>query len=220
MKYSLFTTMIHNGGTNTKNRPRKGAGIGNPSEDKPQCRIVRIGGRKLRNKKSIERHLKGIKAGDRVVLQYAGNYCDYDWAAVSANPDGEHLPAVNFGQFRELYNYAIRQIQTLGATAALLTLPALLPQRFFDHICRNLNRSHILHWVGDDVCRFNRWREEYNDEILSLASHHGLPVIDISRDLLQRSHIENCYDDNGMLPNSSGQAVIAELVAEWNRKQA
>ena len=161
MKYSLFTTMIHNGGTNTKNRPRKGAGNGNPSEDKPQCRIVRIGGRKLRNKKSIERHLKGIKAGDRVVLQYVGNYCDYDWAAVSANPDGEHLPAVNFGQFRELYNYAIRQIQTLGATAALLTLPALLPQRYFDHICRNLNRSHILHWVGDDVCRFNRWREEY-----------------------------------------------------------
>ena len=219
MKFNIFSSMIHSGANTDKNRIHKGAGTANtkPAENNPKCKIIRIGGHKLRKTKSIERRLKDVKPDDRVVLEYNGNYCDYDWAAIASNPDGEHMPAVNFGQFRELYNYTLARIQTIGAKAALLTLPSLLPQRYFDHVSRNLNRKHIMHWIGDDVCNLNRWREEFNDEILSLASQHQVPLIDISKDLLQRSHIDDCYTDDGMHPNSTGQGVITEIVAEWNR---
>ncbi len=221
MRYSIFSNMI-NGGTSAKNRPSKGAGSSRAShaEATPSCRIVRIGGHKLREKKSLDRRLKDVKAGDWVVLEYGGNYCDYDWAAISAYPDGEHSPAFSFGQFREIYSYAITRIQALGAKAALLTLPALLPQRYFDHVSRNLDRKHILHWLRNDVCNLNRWHDEYNDEILSLAAQYHILVIDISKDLLLLSHAEDCYKDDGMHPNGRGQGVIAELVANWHNRQA
>ena len=221
MKYSLLYNMIHGGNTTAKNRPTKGGGSGNPSpsHSEPGYKIVRIGGHKLREKKSIDRRLKGVKAGDYVIFEYGGNYWDYNWAAVSAYPDGEHQPAFSFGQFREAYDYAIARTQALEAKAVLLTLPALLPQRYFDHVSRNLDHKRILHWLRDDVCNLNHWRDEYNDEILSLASQHQVPVIDISNALLRRSHADDCYSDDGMHPNSRGHGVIAELIDGWVHRQ-
>ncbi len=219
MRYSIFHNMIH-GDAISHNHPHKGAGQSKSKLSKPECKVIRIGGHKLREQKSIERRLKGIEAGDCVALEYGGNYCEYDWAAISSYPDADHSPAVSFGQFRETYSYAISRLQAIGAHVALLTLPAMLPQRYFDHISRNLNHKHILHWLGDDVCNLSRWREEFNDEILSLASQHQLPVIDISKALLQRSHAEDGYANDGMHPNSTGHGIIAELVANWQRSQA
>lgn len=221
MKYSLFYTMIHGGNTTAKNRPHKGGSSSNPSSStEPGCKIVRIGGHKLREKKSIDRRLKGVKAGDYIIIEYGGNYCDYNWAAIAAYPDSDHQPAFSFGQFRETYDYAITRIQSLGAKAALLTLPALLPQRYFDHVSHNLDHKRILHWLGNDVCNLNNWRDEYNDEILSLAAQRQVPVIDISNALLRLSHADNCYNDDGMHPNSVGHGVITEMVNGWVQRQA
>ena len=220
MKYSLFYTMIHGGNTTAKNHPHKGGSSSNPSSStEPGCKIVRIGGHKLREKKSIDRRLKGVKAGDYIIIEYGGNYCDYNWAAIAAYPDSDHQPAFSFGQFRETYDYAITRIQSLGAKAALLTLPALLPQRYFDHVSHNLDHKHILLWLDNDVCTLNRWHDEYNDEILSLAAQYGVPVIDISNALLRLSHTDDCYADDGMHPNSTGHGLIAEMVGEWIHRQ-
>ena len=221
MKFNIFSSMIHSGATTGKNRIHKGAGTANtePAEYKPKCKIIRIGGHQLREKKSIDRRLKDIKPHDYVVLEYNGNYCDYDWAAISAYPDGDHRPATNFGQFRETYDYAITRIQSLGASAVLLSLPALLPQRHFDHISHNLDRKHILLWLHNDVCTLNRWHDEYNDEILSLAAQYGVPVIDISNALLRLNHTDDCYTDDGMHLNTTGQGVIAEIVGEWIQRK-
>lgn len=221
MNNGIFINTIHSNIHSAKQNVSKGGHSVRQhlAEHLPSCRIVRIGNSQGKIGRGIDRRLRGLKKGDRVVLEYGGNYCNYDWAAVAANPDGEHTPATGYGQFREIYTYALAKIRALGAEAILLSLPAMLPQRYFDHIVRNLNRDNILQWLGGDVCSLNRWREQYNDEIASLASQHHLPLIDISAAFLQRHHIEDCYTSDGMHPNTAGRMVISELVADWNAQQ-
>ena len=50
--------------------------------------IVPIGRRPGRHHLRLNSILKELNDDSVAVLQYEGNYCQYDWAAISANPDG------------------------------------------------------------------------------------------------------------------------------------
>jgi hypothetical protein len=220
MNIPFLSHTIHSGADTTAHTPSSGGsapGHSLHSQHAP-ITIVRIGTRPGRHHLRINHIVKNLKEDSLVVLAYDGNYCDYDWAAISSHPDGEHLPKVNFGDFRETYTAIIPRILSTGVHIALLTLPSLLPQRYFDHVSRNLNRNAILQWLGGDVCNLNRWQEQYNEEILSLAAHYNIPVVDINPSFLQRHYIESCYRDDGMHPNTTGQTVISELVASWQSR--
>lgn len=222
MHYSILSSMIQSG----INEARKAGAIskGNTADAStesvhlPKTYILRIGTHVNRHNRWLDRRLKGVKAGDLVVLEYGGNYCNFDWAAISSNPEIDHLPLLKFGQFRDFYSNAIAKCQAIGARVALLTLPTLLPQRYFDLASRNLNRDNLKQWLGGDVCSLSRWNEQYNEEILSLAAQYQVPVIDINPSFLRHHYLEDCYSDDGMHPNSVGHTVIAELVAAWERQ--
>ena len=162
----------------------------------------------------INRHLSQIQQGDTIVMEFGGNDCNFDWSAVAANPDAEHTPIVPLAQFSELYSQAVSALLSVGAKPILLSLPALLPQRFFDYVSRNLNRDNILRWLGGDVCFISNWHEKYNLEIFKLGSQLNVPVIDITSVLLERRNLGDYYCPDGMHPNASGQAIIAEVVAQ------
>ena len=142
MSYGILANMIQSSVNNDKRVALRGGGSAKKpqGERKPECRTIVIGTHKGRHNRSLDRRLKGLREGDRVVLEYGGDYCKYNWAAIASNPDGYHESELSFGQFRETYTHAIAKIKSLGAQPVLLTLPTLLPQRFFDHISRNLNR--------------------------------------------------------------------------------
>jgi hypothetical protein len=219
MNYSILSSMIQsgiNGAKKAKSISRGGASSTNTEGSaKPKTHILRIGVHVDRHNRWLDRRLRGVKKDDLVVLEYGGNYCNFDWAAISSNPDIDHRPLLSFGQFREFYANAITKCQAIGARVALLTLPTLLPQRYFDHISRGLNRTAILQWLGGDVCNLNHWQEQYNEEIASLAAQYSLPLIDINPMFLNRHYLEECYTSDGMHPNATGQAVINEIVANW-----
>lgn len=216
MNYTILTRMFHSGSSGTR-RAVGSSGTRAVSPASPQTLILRIGTHRSRHNRWLDRRLKNVHEGDTVVLEYGGNYCEFDWAAIAAHPDVDHLPAVNFGQFREFYHSAIGKCLAKGARVVLLTLPTLLPQRYFDFVSRNLDRDNILHWLGNDACSLSHWNEQYNEEILSLAAQYQLPVIDINPTFLRHHYLEDCYAINGMHPNNIGHSFIAELVAEWER---
>ncbi|MDY6289728.1 MAG: SGNH/GDSL hydrolase family protein [Bacteroidales bacterium] len=222
MNYSILSSMIQsgiNGAKKAKSISRGGASSTNTEGSaKPKTHILRIGIHVDRHNRWLDRRLRGVKKDDLVVLEYGGNYCNFDWAAISSNPDIDHRPLLSFGQFREFYANAITKCQAIGARVALLTLPTLLPQRYFDLVSRNLNRDNLKQWMGGDVCSLSRWNEQYNEEILSLAAQYQVPVIDINPSFLRHHFLEDCYSDDGMRPNNIGHTVIAELVADWERR--
>ena len=219
MNHSILSRMIQSTTGSNRHVVAKGSAT-RANEEKqqaPKTIILRIGTHSGRHNRWLDRMLKNTRPGDLVVLQYGGNYCQFDWPTVAAHPDIDHLPLLSFGQFREFFTTAIAKARAKGANVALLTLPTLLPQRYFSLVCRNLDRQAILHWLGDDACALNQWNEKYNDEIQSLGAQFQLPVIDINPAFLQHHYLDDCYAPDGMHPNAVGRSVIAELVADWQR---
>lgn len=188
------------------------AGHISPAGSAPVRNHARLGGTVKDGLASLGRYLKEINHGDTVVLEFGGNDCNFDWKAVSETPDGEHAPRVSLKDFSEMYRRLIEQIRSVGARPVLLSLPALLPQRFFDFVSRGLNRENILKWLGGDVNVISSWHEQYNREVFKLGKELGVPVIDISTVFLERRSLGDCYCIDGMHPNEKGHAMIAEAV--------
>lgn len=161
---------------------------------------------------NIDRHLREIKPGDRVVLEFGGNDCNFDWKAIASNPMGVHKPEVSLSQFHDLYVKVIEKVRSVGATPVMLSLPALLPQRFFDFVSKGLDKDNILRWLGGDVNYISNWHEQYNLEIFKLGAELQVQVIDISTVFLELRSLGDYYCSDGMHPNEAGHALIAEVV--------
>ncbi len=182
------------------------------ASSKSFCYLFRLGGS---GKKSVIGHarcLKGIKHGDTVVLEFAGNSCNYDWKAVSENPEASHLPLMSLSHFRNIYTDIVAQLRVIGARPIILSLPELLPQRYFDFVSQGLDKSNILRWLGGDVANLSGWHEQYNRELFKLGKELGVPIVDIGSLLLNCRSLGDCYSSDGMHPNKRGLAMIAESV--------
>ncbi len=175
-------------------------------------RIFRVGSHSKSGAASRSRRMKEIKQGDLVVLEFGCSNCSFDWKAVAENPAETHAPLLSAADFRTLYCEVIGQVRALGAKPVLLTLPVLLPQRFFDYVSRGLNKQAILQWLGGDVNKLSEWYDQYNQELLRLSREMEVPVIDISTIFVDRRSLGDCYGPDGMRPNKRGNAMIAEAV--------
>ena len=174
--------------------------------------LSRFGSTILGGLNNIDRHLREIHPGDRVVLEFGGNDCNFDWKAISDNPMAVHKPEVSLSQFHDLYVKLIEKVRSVGAIPVLLSLPALLPQRFFDFVSKGLNKDNILKWLGGDVSYISNWHEQYNLEIFKLAAQYNVQVIDISTVFLERRALGDYYCEDGMHPNEAGHELIAETI--------
>ncbi len=174
--------------------------------------LSRFGSTILGGLNNLDRHLREIHPGDHVVLEFGGNDCNFDWKAISANPMAVHKPEVSLSQFHDLYIQLIEKVRAIGAIPVLLSLPTLLPQRFFDFVSKNLNKENILKWLGGDVNFISNWHEQYNLEIFKIAAQHHIQVIDITTVFLERRALGDYYCNDGMHPNEAGHQLIAETI--------
>jgi len=174
--------------------------------------MYRFGNTAKKGTAAHNRRLRDIKPSDTVVLEFGGNICNYDWKAVSETPEAAHAPQLSLADFREMYIQMVSQIRELGAKPVLLSLPELLPQRFFDFVSKNLNKENILKWLGGDVNTLSDKHEQYNHEIFKIGAELSVPVVDVSTIFLDRRSLGDCYSPDGMHPNKRGYAMIAETV--------
>ena len=61
--------------------------------------------------------------GEYTVLEFGGNDCDFDWAAVAADPEGEHVCKVPPERFSHLLQSAVEAVRAAGGRPLLTTLP-------------------------------------------------------------------------------------------------
>ena len=88
----------------------------------------------------------------RVVLEYGGNDCDYDWAAISAHPQGIHQPHTPLPEFVRCCREMIRMLRARGILPIVMSLPPIDAQRYFDWFCRQgLDKPAVLRWLGGDL---------------------------------------------------------------------
>lgn len=172
---------------------------------------------------TIEKGLSAIRKdcesacdpGEWALIEFGGNDCDYDWAAISAEPDRDYDCKTPPEAFVTNYREAIRLIRESGREPIAMTLPPIHSERYLRFICRNgLSRDNILHWLGD-VEAISRWQEKYSVLARKVAEEEQVDLIDLrSAFASDGSPLEDLLCEDGIHPSRKGQKIIYRTICE------
>lgn len=154
-------------------------------------------------------------AQERVLLEFGGNDCDYDWAAIAEEPEGRHRCKTPPEQFAADYREAIRLVREGGRIPVAMTLPPIHSERYLSFLCRGgLSRANILRWLRD-VEAIARWQAIYSDLVFQLSREEQTELIDLrSAFPREREALEHCLCDDGIHPSRLGQELIFGALRE------
>ena len=152
-------------------------------------------------------------SGEPVLLEFGGNDCDYDWAAIASDPQGVHRCKTPPERFAADYREAIGLLRAGGRRPVALTLPPIHSERYLRFLCRRgLSRERILAWLGD-VEAISRWQKTYSELVRQLAREEQAELIDLRAAFPSDSAaLERCLCDDGIHPSRAGQALIYETL--------
>ena len=147
---------------------------------------------------------------DAIVLNLGGNDCDFDWKAVSENPEAEHNPNTPLDVFVDTYRSIIDFLKEKGIRPIITNLPPLDAQRFFSWFCGGLEKkANVLKWLGD-VGAIYRWQENYSRTIEKIAEETGVLLVDLRGAFLKHRKLRPLLCADGTHPNTAGQRVITQ----------
>lgn len=146
-----------------------------------------------------------------VVLEYGGNDCNFDWSAVSAEPDRtDFLPATPAERFVKTYREMIEYCRSKGATVVVSSLVPIESGRFMNFVSKGLSYDNILKWLGD-VNTISRWQEYYSSLVEKLARSMNCPLLDLRSEFLLPHRLDNMICVDGIHPNADGHSLIREI---------
>lgn len=163
---------------------------------------------------------KDIEAGldcDFALIEFGGNDCNFKWNEVSLRPDDEHRPMTELDAFCKTYRGMVEDVQKLGVTPVLMTLPPIDAERylaFLEHAGNNA--KNILHWLGD-VHMIYRFHEMYSDAIAKIARQTGAHLVDVRPYFLDKKPFRDYVCIDGLHPTGKGYDLIAEAFSEFAR---
>ncbi|MCR5190360.1 MAG: SGNH/GDSL hydrolase family protein [Bacteroidales bacterium] len=162
--------------------------------------------------KYMEKYGSEVKGSNVAVFEYGGNDCDFDWAAVAAEPQRQHQPKVMLKRFVQQYNALIDSVKKMNIRPVILSMPVIDPDRFFETVSFGLNRDNILQWLGGRTIRISHWHEMYNLELFKIARQRNVPIVDITSPFLEQADYDDYLCADGIHPNERGHALIAEVL--------
>lgn len=159
----------------------------------------------------LYKNISSLAKSDITILEFGGNDCDFDWAAIAQDPYADHLPNTPLSEFSQRYSTLIKTVRNQGGTPTLLSLPPLYAPRYFKWVSKDKNVTNILAFLGD-VEYIYRWHEMYNTAVFRLGIESGTPVIDITTPFLSRKNYHELLCEDGIHPNKAGHALITRSI--------
>ena len=151
-------------------------------------------------------------SGDAVLLEFGGNDCDFDWCAISENPDAEHAPKTPLALYERDMRDMIRLARRKNMAVALCTLPPIISESYFDFFSAGrLNRDNILRWLGD-TNKIYRYHERYSLLLSRLARDCACRLLDLRSAFLEKWDPHPYFCRDGIHPNNDGQMLIRDAV--------
>lgn len=144
-----------------------------------------------------------------VILEYGGNDCNFNWSAVSDNPEGSFQPNTPEEKFTETYMEMIEFARGKGATVAVCNLVPIDSEKFMNWVTKGLNYDNILGWMGD-INRIARWQEYYSRLSEKVAAVAKCPILDLRTNFLKHRAMENMIGADGMHPSFEGHSLIKD----------
>ena len=152
------------------------------------------------------------------LVAYGGNDSDFDWEAIAAAPEQEHLPHTVLPEFVEKLRRAVTELKAAGVQPVLMTLPPIDGQRYFQFISQRADGGSILRWLGDVGCIY-RHQEMYSDAVAALAFAEGVPLIDVRRQFLPLRDLPRLIAADGIHLTMPGYRCLFDTLAGWVREQ-
>ncbi|KNZ41628.1 hypothetical protein AKG39_11115 [Acetobacterium bakii] len=160
----------------------------------------------------------GLKKGldcEIVLLEYGGNDCDYDWEAVSASPEENHLPHTPLDLFKRTFREIIAELNEHGIRPLLMSLPPIDAEKYLSWITRNgLSKENITKFLGD-VQMIYRFQELYSNTIALIAAETGSLFIDVRSRFLDKRNFKELICEDGIHPNAEGHKLISQTFMDF-----
>lgn len=156
-------------------------------------------------KQDLERSITARYA----LLEFGGNDCNFDWAEVARDPDGDHQPRTSLDEFTRTLDAMTDDLIRAGSQPVLMTLPPIDAEKYLDTICASpgCSREPILRFLGDTQMIY-RYQELYSDAVSRLASRKGLPLVDVRSRFLDKRNYKQLISEDGIHPSSEGYSII------------
>ena len=160
---------------------------------------------------------RGIDARWALVA-YGGNDSDFDWEAIAAAPEEEHLPHTVLPEFTEKLRRAVTALRSAGVQPVLMTLPPIDAQRYLDFLCRaGRSKERIMAWLGD-IQHIYRHQELYSDTVAQVAYETGTPIIRVRESFLREKHLPGLISPDGIHLTMEGYTKMFDTLAGWLRQ--
>ena len=144
-----------------------------------------------------------------VILEYGGNDCNFNWAEVANNPEGEFLPNTPEDRFTETYLKLVEYAREKGAEVAICTLVPIDSERFMNWVTRGLDYNNVLRWLGD-INIISRWQEKYSRLSEKVAGLANCKLIDLRS--VFSNNMGSLLGIDGMHPSAEGHAILGDIV--------
>lgn len=187
-----------------------------------QCRLgcsidnrSRFGSTATAGCRLLDTALSSPPAYDAALLEFGGNDCNFDWAAISSAPDARHDPNTRPAQFADALQSMISRLRDAGIRPVLTTLPPIDPERYFRFLVGDrLNAENLLGWLGD-VWQIYRFQEMYSLIIADIAHSMQVRLLDLRvRCLAVPGFIRDYICADGLHLNALGQQFAGEQLAD------
>ncbi len=155
----------------------------------------------------MQETLKDCDEDTVVLLEYGGNDCNYNWSAVSENPNGEFQPNTPAEKFMSIYYKMIEFARSKGARVAICNLVPIESNKFIKWVSQGLSYENIMKWLGD-VNRIARWQEYYSLLAEKVARVAKCPILDLRSNFLIHESMNDMIGTDGMHPSFDGHSLI------------
>lgn len=154
---------------------------------------------------------------DVVLLEYGGNDCDFNWQAVSANPEMVHQPNTPLPLFLKTYQKMIDMLRSQGIKPLLMNLPPISGERYLNFITSHgPDREQLLRFLGD-ANQIYRYHELYSLSVTRLALQNNIPCVPVREAFLSRTHSLDLMCLDGIHPNEKGHQLMQQVISEWGQ---
>ena len=169
-----------------------------------------------KSKVKFDKYISKVDSGELpkpeiCIIESGGNDCDYDWNPVSENPDVPHQPKVPLKEFLETLDVMVKECQKRDIKPVLMTMPALVHERWFETISKNLNRENIMRFIGGNTDKLYRNHEIYNIHLLDYANRNCIQIVDMRLALLETDDYRNYMCMDGIHPNEKGYELMGQV---------
>lgn len=191
-----------------------------------------------KTRRAQDRSLRNGASAQIGIIESGTNDCDYDWSAVSADPDAEHLQRCPLDEFSRLMEEAVSVARQNKITPVIMIPTPLVPEWWLNNICIGNDEAAIVKFIarkyglqgGDQKaaagdCSHDQkaaaaMRLYQNQELFSLkaaaiARALGVQIVDIRSEFLAHPNYKSLMCLDGVHPNQAGYDFMAEI---WKRE--